>query len=464
MLNISDNRVDDKIEQEDYNAFETVSNKYSYSRMSRIIFGSAAFVLLCLFLPWTQNVSTNGYITSLRPEQRPHTIVSRIPGRMEEWHVHEGQLVNRGDTIITISEIKSEYLDSNLLTRMDQQIQAKNDAIQAYELKLRATKNQRSAISKAKDLKLKQAKNKIKQATLQIQADSISYESAKIYASNMADLKDRNEKLYNSTDGALISKSKWQAVVIKEQEAQAKLIEKQNKYESSINKLINTEIELISISAVYAEKLAKNNSDYSTASSTLADAYSSLAKLENKRSNYDERDDYLTIIAPQDGYITKAIKPGVGGIVKEGEALVTIMPKNHDLAAELYVSAIDLPLMGLHHEVNLIFDGWPVLAVPGWPDAVSYGTFKGEIVAIDNMISSNGKYRILISPEVDTKEWPHALRLGSGVKGFALLNDVPIYREIWRQMNGFPADFYDEYQEDHIITHRREKNKKNKKK
>ncbi len=462
MLHISDNRVNDKIEQEDYDSFKTVSNKYSYSRISRIIFGSALFAFLCLFLPWTQNISTNGYVTSLRPEQRPHTIVSRIPGRMEEWHVHEGQLVDKGDTIITISEIKSEYLDTNLLVRMDRQIEAKNNAIYAYELKIQSLDNQNSAINQGRNLKLRQAKNKLKQVSLKIQADSISYEAAKIYATNMTDLKNRNEKLYNSVDGALISKTKWQAVVIKEQDAQSKLIEKQNKYESSINKLINAEIELLSINTSYMEKSAKNRSDFSSASSTLADAHSSLAKLQNKRSNYSRREEYRTIIAPQDGYITKAIKTGVGGIVKEGESLVTIMPKNHDLAAELYISAIDLPLMGLNHEVNLIFDGWPVIAVPGWPDAVSYGTFKGEIVAIDNMISSNGKYRILISPEEGTKQWPHALRLGSGVKGFALLNDVPIYREVWRQMNGFPADFYDEYQEDHIIKHRREKGKKKK--
>ena len=99
-----------------------------------------------------------------------------------------------------------------------------------------------------------------------------------------------------------------------------------------------------------------------------------------------------------------------------------------------------------------------MIAVPGWPD-VGYGTFKGEIVAIDNMISPNGKFRILISPLKGDKEWPTALRMGSGVEGFALLNEVPLYREFWRQMNGFPADFYKDYKEDHIIKHRNSKKK-----
>jgi hypothetical protein len=51
-------------------------------------------------------------------------------------------------------------------------------------------------------------------------------------------------------------------------------------------------------------------------------------------------------------------------------------------------------------------------------------------------------YRILVVPDPDEEPWPDAIRPGSGADGIALLNDVPIWYEIWRQMNGFPADFY----------------------
>lgn len=458
MLNISKNTIQNEINQTGFESFKGVLNKHAYNRFSRILFGVLIFMLLCLFLPWTQNVSTKGKVTSLRPEERPHTVVSNIPGRIDKWYVQEGQLVHTGDTMIILSEIKSEYLDSNLILRVSEQVVAKEQSIEAYKLKVNALDGQRSALQRGLGLKLKQARNKMKQATLQVQADSISYEAAVVYAANMHDLLERNRKLYESEEGAIISKTKWQQVIVKDQEARSKLLEKRNKYHTSSNKLINAEIELSSINAIYSEKLAKNQSDRSTASSALADAYSTLSKLRNKRSNYEKRKHYRTIRAPQDGYVTKAIRTGIGGTVKEGEGLVTIMPKNHDLAAELYISAIDLPLMGMHHEVNMIFDGWPVIAIPGWPD-VSYGTFKGEIVAIDNMISPNGKFRILISPKKGTKEWPDALRLGSGVRGFALLNDVPLYKEFWRQMNGFPADFYKDYKADQIIQDRKEKGK-----
>ena len=458
MLNISNNSIDKEINEKDFSSFKEVLNEHAYNRLSRILFGVLFFLLLCLFLPWTQNVSTSGKVTSLKPEQRPQTVVSNIPGRIDEWFVQEGQFVKKGDTMITLSEIKSEYLDSNLVLRIEEQIIAKQQSIEAYKLKVEAFDGQRAALQRGLGLKLRQARNKVKQANLQVQADSISYEATIVYQATMKDLLERNRKLYESEEGPIISKTKWQQVIIKEQESRAKLLTKQNKYEASSNKLINAEIELSSINAAYSEKFAKNQSDRSTASSALADAYSSLSKLKNKKSNYEMRAVYRTIRAPQDGYVTKAIKTGIGGIIKEGEGLITIMPKEHDLAAELYVAAIDLPLMGMHHEVNLIFDGWPVVAVPGWPD-VGYGTFKGEIVAIDNMISANGKFRILISPKRGTKEWPTALRMGSGVKGFALLNEVPLYREFWRKMNGFPADFYKDYKEDYIIKDRNSKKK-----
>jgi hypothetical protein len=32
--------------------------------------------------------------------------------------------------------------------------------------------------------------------------------------------------------------------------------------------------------------------------------------------------------------------------------------------------------------------------------------------------------------------------VGSGARTLALLNDVPIWFEMWRKLNGFPPDFY----------------------
>jgi hypothetical protein len=98
---------------------------------------------------------------------------------------------------------------------------------------------------------------------------------------------------------------------------------------------------------------------------------------------------------------------------------------------------MDVPLLARGRKVRLQFDGWPVLQFSGWPNA-SVGTFGGLVQVIDYVASSNGEYRILVIPDPSEEPWPVLLRLGSGVNGWVMLNDVPIWYEIWRQINGFP--------------------------
>ena len=118
------------------------------------------------------------------------------------------------------------------------------------------------------------------------------------------------------------------------------------------------------------------------------------------------------------------------------------MPANHDLAVEMYVLPVDLPLITKGQKVRFMFDGWPSIVFSGWPNA-SYGTFGGKVVAIDNFISSNGRYRLLVAEdEEDEHRWPSGLRVGSGADGMAFLKDVTIWYEMWRNLNGFPPDYY----------------------
>jgi len=100
-----------------------------------------------------------------------------------------------------------------------------------------------------------------------------------------------------------------------------------------------------------------------------------------------------------------------------------------------------MPLIHKGEKVRVWFDGWPTIVFSGWPNT-SYGTFGGEIVAIENFISVNGKYRVLIAQDPNDKPWPKELNIGAGAQTFALLDNVPIWYELWRKLNGFPPDFY----------------------
>ena len=56
--------------------------------MRNAIYALLIFCLLILFLPWTQNIRSNGEVLTLRPEQRPQTINALIGGRIEKWFVN----------------------------------------------------------------------------------------------------------------------------------------------------------------------------------------------------------------------------------------------------------------------------------------------------------------------------------------------------------------------------------------
>jgi multidrug resistance efflux pump len=391
-----------------------------------------------MLLPWTQNVRADGRVTTLRPEQRPQTVHATIAGRIERWYVAEGQAIKRGDTLVFLSEVKADYFDPALVERMGNQVDAKQGAIESYGQKASALDAQIDAMQRELESKTAQIRNKIEQAWLKIESDSIKVAQAKI------DLQVAQRQFggaQNLYEKGLEPLTKLEERRLKLQDADTKLIAAQNQLASSRNDLAIYTTELRLVQNETANKIAKAQSDRFSTLSERFDAQATVSKLQIERENYARRQSFYYILAPQDGYVVQAIKPGIGEIIKEGEPLLSIQPADYQLAVEMYVKPLDLPLLGIGSKVRFLFDGWPAFFFSGWP-GVSLGTFGGKIVAIDRNISANGKFRVLIAPDPDDHPWPNALLPGGGAKGIALLNDVPVWYELWRIINGFPPDLY----------------------
>ena len=391
-----------------------------------------------MFLPWTQNVTGKGFVTTLTPDQRPQTIQSPIPGRIEKWYVREGDFVEKGDTILHISEIKNEYFDPNLVQRTGQQIRAKEMSVTSYQEKVKALQVQIGALNKERELKLEQARNKLYQSRLKVQSDSIDLEAANTNITIAQRQYDRTVQLESEGLKAVTDVEEKR---LKLQETQAKLISQENKLFASKNNVINAQVEITRVQAEYTDKISKARSDMFTAQSSQFDSEAQVTKLQNQFTNYSMRNDLYYIRAPQSGYINRAIQGGIGETFKEGDQLVAVMPANIDLAVETFVDPLDLPLMHVGEKARIQFDGWPAIIFSGWPN-VSYGTYGGVVVAIETFISDNGKYRVLLAQDPDDHEWPEDLKAGAGANTIALLEDVPIWFELWRQINGFPPNYY----------------------
>ena len=406
--------------------------------LGRIMLIMLLFFILLLLLPWRQTIPGRGVVTALRPEDRPQTIQNQIGGRIEHWAVNDGQEVEKGDTILVISETNQSYFDPELPVRLNEQLDAKRGSETAASQKMDATNSQIAALKNGLRFQLSAAENKVMQAQNYVRIDSADLLAVqKLYETTKVRL-DRYEDGYKN---GLFSLTDIETRRLKLQEDNAKLIVQQSKLSNSVQNLMNSSIELDNIRAKYQESLAKAQSDMSSAISGRASAQGDIAKLRNDISNISIRRGLYVVRAPQSGYIVKTLKAGIGENIKEGESVATLQPKSPLIAAEVYVSAMNVPLILDDSDVRLQFEGWPSVQFSGWP-SVAVGTFAGKVAAIDRVSSAGGKYRLLIrqTSPVPTKDepWPPQLRQGSGVYGRIILRSVPLWYEIWRQLNGFP--------------------------
>lgn len=437
MLGISkDIEVD--VAADELESLKSCSTMNSARVLSRWMIGLFLALVLVMFLPWTQNIQSSGLLTALNPENRPQTVHAIIPGRIEKWYIQEGDFVNKGDTILKLSEVKDAYMDTSFVSRLKFQLEAKKAAFRSYSSKTDALKAQYNATQASVNLKIRQARNKLEQAQFKVLSDSAGVVAAKQeYEISLVRL-DRLQKLYEQ---GLKSLTDVESRRIKLRDTEAKYVAAENKLLESKNEYSVREMEINRLYNELNEKLSKIDSDRYSAESMAFDAQNEIQKIQNKLNSVVTRSGYYIVTAPQDGYLAKALESGIGEVIKEGTPIIKIIPADMDYAVELYVRPIDLPLVNVGGNCRLQFDGWPALVFSGWPN-MSFGTFGGKVAALDRVTSENDLYRILIKPDPNDIAWPSLLRPGSGAKGIMLLNDVPVWYELWRQFNAFPPDFY----------------------
>ncbi|MEQ8304054.1 MAG: HlyD family efflux transporter periplasmic adaptor subunit [Cyclobacteriaceae bacterium] len=412
MLNISNKSVGNQIPQDRLYSLKALKSPRAGKVLARWLFTMGILLLIILFLPWQQNIRGRGLVTALDPSHRPQTVETAIPGRIQKWHIKEGQFVNQGDTILSLTEIKEKYFDPQLLMRLSQQIDAKESSINSKDQKAKSLRGQIGALRQQLVVKLEQAQAKL--------------DAEKVRFQNAENQYQRNKMLYEAGN---IPLTKFQNF--------------EYKFRGSEADYNNAKIELSRIDAEYLDKINKAESELNNTLAELYDTQGTLAKLRNEYTNMEIRNEQYQVIAPQAGIVVKALKAGIGETIKEGEAVCTVMPEVSELAVAMYIKAMDVPLISKGRKVRIQFDGWPALQFSGWPN-VSVGTFGGQVEVIDYVNSKPGEFRILVIPDSDDEMWPIQLRMGSGTKGWVMLNNVPIWFEVWRQLNGFPASIYEE--------------------
>lgn len=420
---------------------KSINSIYRYGKKNKIgywLLGILQFFLIVLFLPWTQNISSSGNVSTLYQDQRAQQINTVIPGKIVKWYIKEGDVIKKGDTIVQLADTKDDYLDPNLVERTKDQLISKQQQLVFYSENIDAIKSQINAIKNNREFKINSYENKIEQYKRKLISDSSEVVSAEVDYKIASEQLIRGKQMYNQGVISLVELERRSA---QNNKALAILTEKQQKFQNTKLEINITKIDINAIRQEADDKIFKSRSDIATYRGELAGTTGEVAKNKNVLANYISRGNQKWLIAPQDGQIIKAKKSGINEIVKEGEMIVEMVPSKIDYAIELFIEPMDLILINSGQKVRMIFDGFPAIVFSGWPNN-SYGTFGGRVSMVENNRNENGKFRILVIPDNQEKPWPKELKLGTGVRGFALLKTVPIWYELWRQINGFPPDYY----------------------
>jgi multidrug resistance efflux pump len=278
------------------------------------------------------------------------------------------------------------------------------------------------------DADVKSAHAKWKQAEAEIEAQKRNYDQAK-----------RDLEVAEKLKGDAVAMIDYQRALNKEGSEEQKLIKSHEAEDEAFQNKVSKE-RMLDSKRKEAEtkiieldqKVAKAQSDIQTSEKELQELRVKLGELER-----------LKIVSPSSGRI-QAILGQVGtNTVKEGDKLFEVIPDTTDLAVELNVNGLDLPLLSVGDTVRLQFDGWPAIQFVGWP-SVAVGTFGGKIIAINPSDDVKGNFKIIVGPDPNDpqqEKWPDSryLRQGVRARAWVILKTVPLGFEIWRQLNGFPA-------------------------
>ena len=414
------------------------------------------FVLVSI-APWQQSVTGSGNVIAFAPGERRQTIEVPIKGRIVRWgeNVFENAYLNKGELIAEIQDV-----DPQLMSRLEDQLTSTQSALEASKMLLAASQRNRDAAYKivisqesllrtyesAKEQIVASADASIAGAKNKIEAERKQLEEVQAALTQVeADFR-RQKQLFAEK---IVAEVKFQLAERKYLEAKAKVAKAQEYVKSAQNDLEGKERDRdakeqkaqgdIDYATALLDKskgdVAKAESDVAKASGEVNKAQKTLSEMQTKVSRQQSQ----KIVAPFDGFLTSIGANQGGQMLKEGDTLCVIVPDTADRAVQVWLGGNDAPLVAPGRHVRLQFEGWPAVQFAGWP-SVAVGTFGGTVVSIDATDNGKGKFRVLVRPDDTRRNWPDQRYLRQGVRANAwvLLEQVPLWYEIWRNMNGFP--------------------------
>ncbi|BBM83487.1 HlyD family secretion protein [Candidatus Uabimicrobium amorphum] len=413
---------------EDLPALRYIKTPRVVSILTKTLFlGFFGVVVALILTPWVQNVVGQGGVIAYAPLERRQTIAAPIVGVVTKWYVQEGELVEKGQLLVEISDN-----DPQLMVRLEQQKTALENQLLAAKNKLQSYRTQYIALESSRDSALTIQDAEIKAAIAKRKGTERELDAKK---SDFTTTSLNYKRLLALKEKGIASQRQIEVATFKYEKARADVRKAKQDLNAAINYVRGSYSKRKKINFDAEAKMSSTQSYIASSESDIAKIQASIAKLETSIS----RQSTQVIKAPRKGYVFKILKAPGSEQLKKADAVAIFLPYTEEKAVEIYIDGNDIPLISEGRKVRLKFEGWPALQFVGWPSA-AIGTFGGEVAVIDSTDSGKGKFRIVVVPDKSDVPWPDGqyLRQGVRVVGWVLLDEVSLGFELWRQFNGFP--------------------------
>jgi multidrug efflux pump subunit AcrA (membrane-fusion protein) len=329
-------------------------------------------------------------------------------------HVIEGQRVKAGDPLVEIQDN-----DPNLLANL---------------------RSQREAIESRRNFGQDRVQSLLAQITQQELAKAQAIDSAQQRVAAAKIAAETSLLNYNRTEAlhakGLASKRDYELATLSRDSTAADLKSSEAILKRTSNDFDGT------IASIQAQK--------GSAQADVSNAERDLSVIEVQISQNMRQ----LVEAPRAGIVLNVAATD-GTYLRPGSLICVIIPETDNRYVELMVDGNDMPLIKARKDgntgslVRVSFEGWPSIQVPGWPN-LAIGTFGGEVILVDPTDDGKGKFRIVVAAVDDTVDrgdgpvqvgWPDKdrwLRQGVLANARIMLEEVPLWYELWRQVNGFP--------------------------
>jgi len=385
------------------------------------------FALACAISPWQQSVRGDGMVIAFDPSERPVTVEAPTSGVVRTWHVREGEQVEAGQLLVSVTDNDPAQLERLRAEREAQKVglerkQASADALDASLI----------AAELAADAKVAAARAKMDSAEQKVEAWQRKVEAAEAKLDTATRQRDRVEVL---GDEGLTSERSRELAQLGFAEAEADLRAARAERAGAVADLDQASNDRDEARSSALAKLAELESKLESARSEVEKQRQALLKLDTRLARQQTQD----VVAPRSGVVLRQLVPEGAEQVKRGDGLAVVVPPRQTPRVSLIVDGNDAALLSPGSPVRLQFEGWPAVQFVGWP-SVAVGTFGGLVEFVDAAGDDSGDFRVVVGPDPDDERWPSSELLRPGVRahGWVLLKQVPLGFELWRQLNGFP--------------------------